>query len=271
MKEILILGAGGHGRVVLDILRQSKAQNPIGFLDNNKALHGRRIDGLPVLGGMDQLETMRERRLRTAIVAIGDNGIRRAFGEMLESDGFEIVNAIHPSAQIANNVTLGKGIVIAAGALVCAHCQIGDYAILNTGCIVDHESMIGTCCHVCPGVRLAGHVTVESGAFIGIGATVVQNVRIGFEAVVGAGAVVVSNVEPMSTVVGVPARVAKDAPSTEEFASLLAATPRGAREQAPGIRRDAGGNYDVNSRAGAAAQAPGSADADADPLSIPRR
>lgn len=224
MKDILIIGAGGHGRVVLDILRQSRTHNPIGFIDNNPSLHGRRVDGLPVLGGMDQLEAMKSRKLRMAIIAIGDNGIRRAYGEMIESEGFEIANAIHPSAQLAHTVSLGKGIVIAAGALVCAHCQVGDYAILNTGCIVDHESMIGTCVHICPGVRLAGHVTVESGAFVGIGATVVQNIRIGFEAIVGAGAVVVSNVDPMSTVVGVPARVAKDAPSTEEFASLLSAT-----------------------------------------------
>ena len=82
--------------------------------------------------------------------------------------------------------------------------------------------MIGTSVHVCPGVRLAGHVIVESGAFIGIGATVVQNVRIGFEAVIGAGAVVIADVDPMTTVVGVPARAVKDAPSAGEFASLLA-------------------------------------------------
>jgi len=221
--DIIILGAGGHGRVVLDIIRQVKKDKPLGFLDNNKALYDRRVDGLPVLGGLERLAELRERGLGAAIVAIGDNGVRRAMADTLEQSGFQLINAIHPSAQLATNVTVGKGVVIAAGALVCAHCQIGDYAILNTGCIVDHESMIGTATHDCPGVRLAGHVTVESGAFLGIGATIIQNVRIGFEAVVGAGSVVVQNVDPMTTVVGVPARVTKASPSPDEFASMLTA------------------------------------------------
>jgi sugar O-acyltransferase (sialic acid O-acetyltransferase NeuD family) len=220
--DVVILGAGGHGRVVLDICQQGKTLKPVGFLDNNKRLHGRRIDGLTVLGGMEQLGELRARKISAAIVAIGDNGIRRAMADILGQNGFELVNAVHPSAQLASSVSLGRGVVIAAGALVCAHCQIGDFSILNTGCIVDHESMIGTCVHVCPGVRLAGHVTVEAGAFLGIGATVIQNVRVGFESVVGAGSVVVQDVEAMTTVVGVPAHVTKSSPSPSEFASLLA-------------------------------------------------
>ena len=224
MSDIFIFGAGGHGRVVLDVLQRANQHKPIGFLDNNQRLHGRRIDGLPVLGGLEQLAELRKRGIARAIIAIGDNGVRRGLARSLEEQDFELVCAIHPSAQLASSVTIGRGVVISAGALVCAHCQIGDYAILNTGCIVDHESMIGTAAHVCPGVRLAGHVTVESGAFIGIGATVIQNVRIGFEAVVGAGAVVVQDVDPMTTVVGIPARAIKDSPSPNEFAALLAPT-----------------------------------------------
>lgn len=220
--EIVILGAGGHGRVVLDILQQARLHNPVGFLDNNAALHGRRIDGLPVFGGIESIDDIRRRGVRGVVVAIGDNGVRRALGDRVEAGELELVSAIHPSAQLASNARVGKGVVIAAGALVCAHCQIGDYAILNTGCIVDHESMIGTSVHICPGVRLAGHVVVESGAFVGIGATVVQNVRIGFEAIVGAGAVVTQDVDPMTTVVGVPARAIKDAPTAAEFASMMA-------------------------------------------------
>ncbi len=237
--DVIILGAGGHGRVVLDILLQAGQHKPIGFLDNNKALLGRRIDGLPVLGGMERLQDIQSRGIPGAIVAIGDNGLRRGFGDVIEREGLDIVSAVHPSAQLAGSVSLGKGVVIAAGALVCAHCQIGDYAILNTGCIVDHESMIGTSAHVCPGVRLAGHVTVESGAFVGIGATVVQNIRIGFEAVVGAGAVVTQDVDPMTTVVGVPARVVKASPSPDEFASFLApsADPRDPMHVSPSGRR----------------------------------
>lgn len=221
MLQTIILGAGGHGRVVLDILLAGKAYKPVGFLDNNPALHGRRIDGLPVLGDLSQLPTLWKSGVRKAIVAIGDNGVRRQMGDAVGRDGFELINAIHPSAGVSSSASIGRGVVVAAGAIVCAHCQIGDYVILNTGCIIDHESMIGTAAHICPGVKLAGHVTVESGAFVGIGATVIQGLRIGFESVVGAGAVVIRDVDPMASVVGVPARIIKGAPSPREFESLL--------------------------------------------------
>jgi len=220
----VILGAGGHGRVVLDILLSARRYRAVGFLDSNPAMHGRRMDGLPILGGLDVLPQLRAQGIRSAIVAIGDNGVRRGFADEIESAGFELINAIHPSANLAHNVTLGRNVVVAAGALVCAHCQIGDSAILNTGCIVDHESMIGTSAHICPGARLAGRVTVEAGAFIGIGATVLQCLRIGCEAIVGGGAVVTRSVEPMTTVVGVPARPIKDSPSPDEFAEMLVPT-----------------------------------------------
>ena len=218
----VIVGCGGHGRVVLDILVGAGQYEVVGFVDSNAGAHGRRIDGLQVLGHPDDLPRIRtERGIECAIVAIGDNGVRRAFADRLEDLGLELINAIHPSANLARNVTMGSNIVVAAGALVCAHCQIGGSVILNTGCIIDHESLIGTATHVCPGARLAGRVTVESGAFIGIGATIIQNVRIGCEAVVGAGAVVISDVAQMSTVVGVPAREIKNLPDADMAAWLM--------------------------------------------------
>lgn len=205
--KCVIVGCGGHGRVVLDILMTAHDCDVVGFVDSNPDMLGRRIDGLPVLGCPDELPKLRDDlRVSFAIVAIGDNGVRRHLADRIQSWGFELRNAIHPSANLARNVTLGTNVVIAAGALVCAHCQVGDSAILNTGCIVDHESLIGNATHICPGARLAGRVIVESGAFVGIGATVIQHVRVGYEAIVGAGAVVIADVPPMSTVVGVPAR-----------------------------------------------------------------
>ncbi len=157
----VIVGAGGHGRVVLDILMRARQYHAVGFLDSNPALHGRRMDGVPVLGDLQALPDLRAQGIRAATVAIGDNGVGRAFVDQIEGLGFDLINAVHPSANLARNVRLGRNIVVAAGALVCAHCQIGDSAILNTGCIVDHESMIGTAVHICPGARLAGRVTVE--------------------------------------------------------------------------------------------------------------
>ena len=224
-KNCVIMGAGGHGRVVLDILMSGRQHHVMGFLDSNPAIHGRRMDGLPILGDLTALPDLRAQGVHAAIVAIGDNGIRRDMADQIEAAGFELINAIHPSANLARNVTLGRNVVVAAGALVCAHCQIGDSVILNTGCIVDHETMIGTAAHVCPGARIAGRVAIESGAFVGIGATVLQGIRIGCEAIIGGGAVVIRDVDPLTTVVGVPARLLHSAPETEEFAEIMKSPP----------------------------------------------
>lgn len=217
----VIVGAGGHGRVVLDILLSAGSHRVVGFLDSNPALHGRRIDGLPVLGDLSALSDLQAQGIHKAVVAIGDNGVRRDFARRIAESGFELINAVHPSANLAHNVNLGRNVVVAAGALVCAHCQIGDSVILNTGCIIDHESMIGTAVHVCPGAKLAGRVAVQAGAFIGIGATILQGLRIGCEAVVGGGAVVIDDVQPMSTVVGIPARTVRAAPDDQAFAEMM--------------------------------------------------
>lgn len=219
--NVAIVGAGGHGRVVLDIVNAAKSHVPVAFADSNRALHGRRVDGLPVVCASDDFETLKQRGIEGVVIAIGDNGTRRSFADAAQRAGLALIGAIHPSAQIASTARLGQNVVVAAGVVVSAHCQIGDSVILNTGCIVDHESMIGTAAHICPGVRLAGHVTVEAGAFVGIGATVIQGIRIGFDAIVGAGAVVIRDVDPMSTVLGVPAQAIKSAPSATEFATLL--------------------------------------------------
>lgn len=217
--KILIVGAGGHGRVVLDILTCAHEHEVLGFVDSDLALTGRRIDGLPVLGALNELPRLREALgVQGAIVAVGDNGVRRAQAGRVARFNMPLVNAVHPSANLALNVTLGSNVVIAAGALVCAHCHVGDSAILNTGCIVDHESMIGPAAHVCPGARLAGRVHVEAGAFIGIGATVIQGLKIGYGAIVGAGAVVIHDVGSMTTVVGVPAKRVRTPASAEDSA-----------------------------------------------------
>jgi len=209
MEKIVIIGAGGHGRVVLDIIRAQGHYTPVGFVDANPALTGHRIDGLEVLGTPEIAESLKYKEVTGAIIAIGDNGIRRQYVDLVDNSGLKLINAIHPSSNIAGTATIGKNVVIAAGVVVCAHCQIGNSVILNTGCIVDHESIIANSAHVCPGAKLAGRVIVESGAFIGIGATVIQNVRIGIDAVIGAGAVVIKDVPPAVTVVGVPARILK--------------------------------------------------------------
>jgi UDP-perosamine 4-acetyltransferase len=207
--DIIIIGAGGHGKVVLDIVRLSRRDNPVGFVDADESLTGTTVAGIKVLGDINLLGRLRRQGAGGAIVAIGDNRIRRSYVEIVRQAGLSLVNAIHPSAVIAPSATLGVNVVVAAGAIINPEAQIDDSAIINTGAIVDHECRVGNAAHVCPGVVLAGRVTIGDGAFLGVGARVLPCLTVGRLAMVGAGAVVLEDVPPLATVVGVPARVIK--------------------------------------------------------------
>jgi len=204
--DVLILGAGGHGRVVLDILRAAGQYHPAGFLDADPSLAGTQVMGLDVLGDVGLLSRLRQQKISHAIVAVGDNRARLAYAQLLLEQGYELINAVHPHAHLSCGVQMGRNVVVAAGAIVCTQVQIADSAIINTGAIVDHECQIGAGVHIAPAAALAGRVRVESGAFVGLGARVIQGLTIGSFATVGAGAVVVNDVPPNATVAGVPAR-----------------------------------------------------------------
>lgn len=207
--KIVIFGAGGHGRVVLDILRQSQQYEVVGFLDSNKALHGKIVDGLPVLGDISRLSHLYRESIKGAIIAIGDNKVRREFARIVKENGFCLINAIHPDSSIAHSAQVGEGVVIAAGSIICTHAKIGNNTIINTGAIVEHECTIEDNVHIAPGVRIAGQTLVRDGTFIGIGSTIVAVLKIGKNSVIGAGSVIIEDVPDNVTVVGVPGKVIK--------------------------------------------------------------
>ena len=207
--DILLFGAGGHGKVVLDIVQLQGKHRVVGFLDADPQLHGTSVGGVEVLGGLNLLHKLRQQKVRGAVVSIGDNRVRRQCAAEAQTAGFELATAVHPAAVIAKSAKLGLNVVVAAGAIICTDAVIGDSTIVNTGASVDHECQIGPSVHVAPGARLAGRVRVEELAFIGLGASVIQCLTIGARAVVGAGAVVIRDVAAGSTVVGCPARSAR--------------------------------------------------------------
>lgn len=204
--DTVIIGAGGHGRVVLDIIRAAGQHRVVGFLDADPGLVGTEIHGVPVLGPVNLLMRLRQQGVRGAIVAIGDGRSRVAYANEIRSAGLETFTAIHPSAVVSPRATIGTNVVVCAGAVVCTDATIADSVIVNTSAVVDHECTIGEGAFVAPGALLAGRVTVGPLAFVGLGAKVIQCRAIGAGATVGAGAVVVRDVPENTTVIGVPAR-----------------------------------------------------------------
>lgn len=211
MDDVIIVGAGGHGKVVLDILLAARRLRPVGFVDADPRLTDAYVGGLPVLASANGLPRLRQEGIRHAIVAIGDNRTRLHYCGLLEEHGFRLANAIHPTASVSAAAAVGKNVVIAPQAAVVTEARIGDGVILNTAAIIDRACQVGEGAHVCPGAALAGRVRVGRGAFVGIGAQVIQCRTVGRFAVVGAGAVVIEDVPEFATVVGVPARVVKTA------------------------------------------------------------
>ena len=210
MTNLLILGAGGHSKVVAETALESGLASSLAFLDDRCSSHGPLppVSGLPVIGPLalsQQSEIAAQ--FDAALVAIGNSAIRLHWIFQLQAAGYYLPVLIHPTAWVSSSAQLGPASVVFAQVAVQAQASIGIGAILNTGCCVDHDVHLADGVHICPGACLAGGVQVGHRSWIGLGASVIQNVRIGSDVLVGAGAAVVRDVPNKDTVVGVPARV----------------------------------------------------------------
>lgn len=207
--RVIILGAGEQGRVVLNILQYDKEFQVIGFIDvcDNPQIWGSCVKGIEVLGGMSLLPDIYKKQAEGCIVAFGDNKKRVALANEAKKIGFLLINAIHPSAVISRCVVLGEGIVICPNVSINPDANIGNNTIINTGAIIEHDCIIEDGVHIAPGVHLAGGVKVKKNAFVGIGATVIDDLTIGENSIIGAGAVIIRDVADNVKIVGVPGRV----------------------------------------------------------------
>ncbi len=204
---VVIYGAGGQARVLLELMDRAAISPIAGIVDDNADFHGTKINGVPVLGPIERLAALiRVHRIHRAVIAVGNNADRKKLADHARALGLRLPVLIHPHAYVSPTAKLGEGSVVMAGAIVSANVLMGELGIVNTRASVDHDCYIGDCVHLAPGATLAGGVTVGNGTLIGVGACVIPNLCIGDDAVVGAGAVVIRDVPSNTTVVGNPAR-----------------------------------------------------------------
>lgn len=206
MKKLIILGAGGQGRVVADCARAMGIYDSIGFLDASYPERTENLDW-PII---DTIEAW-EKYLDTAqfFIGIGNSEARLAWLAQLKAKQANIATIIHPTAVCSPSIKIGVGTCVFANAVLNPAVSVGEACIINTGSTVDHDCTLSDGVHISPGANLAGTVSVGRGSWVGVGASVIQCISITSNTMIGAGAAVVSNIEEPGTYVGVPAKKIK--------------------------------------------------------------
>jgi len=205
--ELVIIGAGGHGRVVVEAARLSGFQLG-GIIDTDFSGQKENILGCPVIGGIKSLNELSHENI-SVFVAVGDSLKRAKYFLMAKEKGFSLPAVVHPTAFISEHSTIGSGAFINTAAIINTGAEIGENSIINSGSIIEHEVVVGKHSHVCPGVKIGGRVIIGENSFIGIGTNVIDYIKIGNNVTIGAGSVIIDNVESNSTIVGVPGRKIK--------------------------------------------------------------
>ena len=201
MKKLIIIGAGGHGKVAADIALKMACYSEVLFLDDNRI---GAVNSVPVIGKVNEYKDFKNDAVY--FVAIGNAAVRKRFVDMLEESGLEVVSLIHPSACIAKNVQIGKGAIVMAGAVVNSDTVIGRGVILNTASSVDHDNVIEEYAHIAVGAHTCGDVHIGKQVWVGAGAVVSNNIEICDGCMIGAGAVVVKDIVEKGTYIGLPAK-----------------------------------------------------------------
>lgn len=212
--NLVIVGAGGHGREVAQLVMDINAVAPTfslrGFVDDKKELQGQTVGDWPVLGTVEDLVV---RRLADSyVLGVGSPATKRLLSERLGAAGLLTPALVHPSAVVGRNVRVGSGTIVCSATVLTCDVELGEFVTINVACTVSHDSRIGAYATLAPGVHLAGNTAVGVGADLGTGTATVQGKTIGEWTIIGAGAVIASDIPANSTAVGVPAKVIKERP-----------------------------------------------------------
>lgn len=217
MKDIIIIGAGGHAGVIIDIIEKSKTYSVYGLIDQFLPQHSSKY-GYKIIGDETILLKIK-REIYGGIVAIGDNWSRKKMVDdiRLLIPNFKFVSAIHPSAVISNHSKIGDGTVVMGGVVINRNTDIGDQCIINTNSSIDHECTIGDYVSIAPGATLGGSVKVGEATAISLGAKVIHSLQIGEHTVIGAGATVLSDIDSYQIAYGTPAKIIKSRTKGERY------------------------------------------------------
>lgn len=205
-RKLLIMGAGGHGKVTADCAAETGLFERIAFLDDVRT--GQTILGFPVIGQFEDAKHLRS-EFTHAFIALGNDHLRVELIDKMIDYGYNVPAIVHPSAIVSKYARLSAGSHVVAGAVINAGADIGKGCIINTCASVDHECIIGVGVHISPGARLGGMVSVGDFTWICIGASIANNINIGSNSIVAAGATVLTDVVNNTMVAGTPAREKK--------------------------------------------------------------
>jgi sugar O-acyltransferase (sialic acid O-acetyltransferase NeuD family) len=221
-RRIFVYGAGGHGKVVADILACRGESEFAGFVDDREELWGGRVMGFAVLGGGEWLRGEAEYSRVVVALGVGDGRARRRIAECWAAWGVEILTAVHPRATVACAAQMGRGTVVMAGGVVNADARVGLGGIVNSGAVVEHDAEVGDFAHVAPRAAIGGASRLGAFSHLGMGAVVLERVCVGSHSIVGAGAVVVEDLPDGVVAMGVPARIHRRLLSEVESVSIVA-------------------------------------------------
>ncbi len=211
MKKIAIIGAGGFGREIIELLidinKKEKTFTLIGFFEDNKK-KGELINGYPILGQIDEINEISYKL--DIVVAVADPFMKKNIISNINNPNINYPILVHPNALIGvNNVSIDKGTIICAGCIITCDIQIGKFVILNLCCTVGHDTIINDFSSFMPTVNISGDVIIENGVYVGTGAKIINQLTIGKNTIIGAGAVVSKSLPANCTAVGIPAKPIK--------------------------------------------------------------
>lgn len=208
MKDIILLGGGGHCKSVIDTIRELKEYNILGILDVREKV-GTEINNIKIIGADEDLSYYYKRGLESAFITVGsieNNLLRRKLYEQAKNIGYKFETIIDKTAIISKSTKIGQGTFVGKGTIINTNVNVGMNCIINTGVIIEHDCNIGLFCHIAPGSTLSGGVIIGDNTHIGTNTTIIQNITIGCNSLIGAGSVVVNNIGDNVKAYGNPCR-----------------------------------------------------------------